>query len=206
VITSISSDKGVVVSAFFATDTVAALESTGVNSITGAETMWTKKESKPADLSDSVNLAHETLRQAIEIWYGREISIVGNSQLTPSSITKGLENGTEFRFVSINLHFCFLSEYRLMPAHALVHLNKIASSDAAPARWKLDRMHFATEDGDEPRSYRHWFWAHRIGNETVLPTIKVALEISKTEECDYQWRVGRTIADRRLVPLYSKEV
>ena len=164
--------------------------------------MWTKKD-KSITLTESVTLSLESLKQAIQIWFGREIVFVENTELSPRKINRH-ESGTESRYVMMEAMFCFLdgtSEEKTTRVYAEVDLVRNPHVSAGVDRWQVDRIHFGLGELEEPK--RTWCWSHVIGEEPVLPTIKVGLEMGK-EAPDYNWRVGRTVADRRLEPWFPK--
>lgn len=155
--------------------------------------MWNKKDSK-INLSASTTLAHTALAQMLEVYFGRRIAFVKNCEFEPRAIAKE-PNGSESRYVFITARFCFLDDASETRVYAEVDMSKAASPQTKTGGWKVSRIRFGLGEMEDLR--RTWCWGHVVGDEPVLPTVKVACESGPTNP---HWCIGRTLDDRRLEP------
>lgn len=147
------------------------------------------------ELTESAHLPLETVKQALQLHFGREIGFV-NATIAPEKIMTQADK-TETRRVRLEACFFLLDDaHDATPsrAYAEVDMRRLPN-----AFWQATRIHFGLGQFGAPLHL--WGWAHVIGEERVLPTMKVVVE---TPGFDTQWKIGRTFADRRLEPLFGR--
>jgi hypothetical protein len=157
-------------------------------------------QSKPIDLSESINLAMETLRQALELYFGKKIVFVNNVHIEPRRV-RDYGDGCQARDVTLGEHFLAIDSddsVEPTPVYASIELSKGNGSEDG---WQAVRLQIGL--GDLDKRPITWLWAHVIGSQRLLPTLKVCNE---TGHVDFQkyWAVGRTIADRHFQPIDFK--
>lgn len=162
--------------------------------------MFISKNTKALTLTASRNLALSTLLQALRIYFGQEIVLVGNVDYDPSAIRK-FKDGSQTTTITVVTHFIAIGEVDApaVRVFAEVRMDKRADENA---QWKVDLLSIGTGEFNGPKTMT-WYVARVVGHEEVLPTIKVIIEMGK-EPCDNVWRVGRTLADRHLEPLFPQ--
>ncbi|OGY92619.1 MAG: hypothetical protein A3B31_02365 [Candidatus Komeilibacteria bacterium RIFCSPLOWO2_01_FULL_53_11] len=150
-------------------------------------------------LTESVTVALESVKQALEVFWGCEISFTGHMQIDPGKIDKRKVEDQVCEFQNVRIEGAIRE--RISPdgilepipqrLHADVELNDKGLG------WTADRAHLGL--GLLGGRIRGWYWAHWGYRDDDISVVRVAMEFG--DASTKEWHIGRGIADRRIEPL-----
>lgn len=153
-------------------------------------------KSKPINLSESVVVALEAVKQALEVFHGFEVSFAGGLKINPQLIKKFKNTEYSFRCIKI------IGQYRQRCGSNSVFFSATIELKNY-GYWLPDRI--ITLCIGEPEGIHSWCVAHWGVDDDDANTVRVIV-VSGEGSSDLNWQVGHGLYDRRLEPLYPRAV
>lgn len=172
-----------------------------VNFNTEGETKMFFKKKSEINISDSINQAIESLRQALEIYLGYSIRFETATQINPDPVEYDAEGNSRSRTVNIHGRF-----------HARLRSSSLSSWEFEARVWLTNRIvdwefvkaHIGLREG-EMGFYHTWLWADVFNNkDRRFPELRVYKDIPRKSDALLHCWIGHSFTDRRQVPFCGK--
>lgn len=149
------------------------------------------------NLSESIVVALESIKQALEVFHGFEVAFDGDLQIAPRKIRKFSAEGRAWKSRSVMITGKYRQRWggNSVRIYADVDLNNQGSG------WHADRIHFGLGELESPG--HSWCIAHWGFKDDDANTVRVIVEMGEGSD-NKNWRVGHGHSDRRLEPFFPR--
>ncbi len=157
---------------------------------------------KKVTLWDSTIRALSAMEQALEVFHGKRVRLVGTTEIDPGMIAGWADGRGQAITVSLETAFVGPQWYPLILSVLSIELVRVGETE-----WEAERAHFHITDPHRIGSKGSYYWAHWRRSRVGAQKVRVSLEYSEDEtpQVVRYWHVGHDMTDRVIEQLIGQQ-